>query len=360
MAPVDVEIVARWDQAQGLRHVPLLVLEPLEAFLDRHGIGSGALRVSRVGEGQSNVTFLVERDEVRLVLRRPPRPPLPPSAHDVLREARLKVALRARGVPVPEVIATCADPEVIGAPFYVMPFVDGAIVTTALPPAYATAEERRGLAFAVVDALVTVHRVDWEAAGLGGRAAPDTYLERQIKRFAGLWEVNANRDLPAVERLARRLEELRPSSGPSSVVHGDYRLGNLIVTPAPPAAVEAVLDWELSTVGDPLADLGYLLATWVEADTAETPLTVSEVTRLPGFPSRAELAAAYAEQTGSDVSGIAWYEALALWKAAVFCEAIYGRHVRGERGADDPFGASLERGVPALLEASEHAMLRLR
>ncbi len=338
--------------------MPLLVLEPLEAFLDGQGIGSGALRVSRLGEGQSNVTFLVQRDDVRLVLRRPPRPPLPPSAHDVLREARLKVALRGYGVPVPEVIATCDDPQVIGAPFYVMSFVDGAIVTTMLPPAYATEEERRGLALAVVDALVAIHRVDWEAAGLGGRAAPGTYLERQIKRFAGLWEVNANRDLPAVERLARRLEALRPRSGSPRVVHGDYRLGNLIVTPAPPAAVEAVLDWELATVGDPLADLGYLIATWVEPQTPETPLTLSEVTRLPGFPSRAELAAAYAERTGSDVSGIAWYEALAFWKAAVFCEAIYGRHVRGERGTDDPFGASLERGVPALLEAAEKALSR--
>ena len=168
-----------------------------------------------------------------------------------------------------------------------------------------------------------------------------------MRRFSGLWEVNATRELPLVGEVAAWLDAERPESGAATVVHGDYRLGNVLFEPAPPARLAAVLDWELATIGDPLADLGYLLSTW-----DGSPLALTPVTRLEGFPRRDELAARYAERSGRPVGHLAWYEALALWKSAVFCEAIYGRHLRGERGADDPFGRLLERGVPALLEAA--------
>ena len=180
----------------------------------------------------------------------------------------------------------------------------------------------------------------------------------QVRRFSGLWEVNATRELPRVTELAAWLDAHRPDSAGATVVHGDYRLGNVMLGLGAPARVLAVLDWELSTIGDPLADLGYLVATWSDADSPRTRLELSPVTRGQGFPSRAQLAERYEELTERRVEALPWYEALALWKAAVFCEAIYGRWLRGEKTADDPFASSLGEGVPRLLEAAEEALGR--
>jgi aminoglycoside phosphotransferase (APT) family kinase protein len=327
---------------------PLLVLENVEAFLDEHGLGSGPVRASRIGQGGgSNFSFLLERNGERFVLRRPPRPPLPPSAHDMVREARLQLALAPHGIRLPVIRAVCEDEGVIGVPFYVMDYLEGYVVTDELPAGLETGEARRRLGLDLVDALVEIHAVDWLAAGLEGFGKPTGYLERQVRRFSGLWEVNATRELPLVGELAAWLDANRPKSGPATVVHGDYRLGNVMFAPAAPARLAAVLDWELATIGDPLADVGYLLSTW-----AGSPLALTPVTRLDGFPGREDLASRYAERSGRSVRDLGWYEALALWKSAVFCEAIYGRYLRGERGTDDPFGRALEHGVPALLDAA--------
>jgi aminoglycoside phosphotransferase (APT) family kinase protein len=343
-----VEIVATPEQARELPLAPLLVVEPLRAWLDAEGLGSGGLDARRIGGGQSNVTFLVERDAgERFVLRRPPRPPLPPSAHDMVREAFVQRALGAAGARVPEILAVSEDESVLGVPFYVMRFVEGAVVSDDVPEALDSPPERRRAAEELIEALVEIHAVDWHSAGLEGFGKPTGYLERQVRRFSGLWEVNATRELPLVGEVASWLDAERPESVAATVVHGDYRLGNVLFAPGRPARLAAVLDWELATIGDPLADVGYLLSTW-----HGSPLALTPVTRLEGFPGREELASRYAKRSGRPVADLGWYEALALWKSAVFCEAIYGRYLRGERGADDPFGRSLERGVPALLEAA--------
>jgi len=353
------EIVETLEEAERLALPPLLVTRAVEAFLDSHGLGRGEILAARLGEGNSNVTYLVVRSGERFVLRRPPRPPLPPSAHDMLREARVQQALERAGARVPHVLAVCEDESVLGVPFYVMDYVEGAVVTASLPAKLDTRDERRRVGLELVDALAEIHRVDWVACGLEGFGKPAGYLERQVRRFAGLWEVNATRELPQVSELAVWLEERRPPESDATVVHGDYRLGNVMLAPDPPARVAAVLDWELSTIGDPLADLGYLVATWSDAGSPRTPLELSPVTRGEGFPRRAELVEHYEEQTGRRAAALPWYEALALWKAAVFCEAIYGRWLRGEKAAEDPFASTLGEGVPRLLEVAAAAVARL-
>lgn len=333
---------------------PLIVLDRVEAFLDAHGLGAGPVRASRIGDGGgSNFTFLLERGDERFVLRRPPRPPLPPSAHDMVREARLQEAVRAGGFGrLPEIVAVCDDDSVLGVPFYVMRWLDGHVVTAELPPGLEEPAARRRLGFDLVDTLVEIHAADVSTPALEAFARPGSYLERQVRRFSQLWEVNRTRPVPAVEEVARLLGERLPEPLPSTVVHGDYRLGNTMVAPDDPTRIVAVLDWEMGAIGDPRADVGYLLATYSEPAGSRNPLGTSPVTALEGFPSRAELAERYAERSGRDVEPLAWFEALALWKAAVFCEAIYGRYVRGELAAEDTLAARFEQGVPLLAETA--------
>jgi aminoglycoside phosphotransferase (APT) family kinase protein len=334
----------------------LLDPEAVARFLDANGIGSGPVFAERIGEGQSNITVLLERGRARLVLRRPPPPPLPPSAHDMLREARLQIALAEAGVRVPRVLAVCEDESVLGVPFYVMEYLEGTVVTDRVPPGLDSPEERRLLGLELVDALAELHAVDLASTGLAGFGRATGYLERQVRRFTGLWEANATRELPAVTELGAWLDAQRPESGEATVVHGDYRLGNLLVSLDAPARVVAILDWELATIGDPLADLGYLVATYSDTDSPGGAMELSPATREPGFPSRSELVGRYADRSGRPVGSLAWYEALALWKAAVFCEALHGRYLRGERG--DAWAASLGEGVPRLLELAERAAAR--
>src|SRR5215208_6371954 len=336
---------------------PLLVREPLEEFLDEHGIGEGRLEAERIGDGHSNITFLVRRGDARVVLRRPPRPPLPPSAHDVLREARLLKALEGTPVRVPEVLAVGEDEAILGVPFYVMEEMHGSVLATAIPSALDTPEERRRTAEELVDALVEVHSVDWRACGLEGYGRPTGYLERQVRRFSGLWEHNKTRELPVVEELGDWLGRNMPQSPESTIVHGDYRLGNVMMADRAPARLVAIFDWELSTIGDPLADVGYLTVTWAEADDpADISFSsLSAATRKSGFLSRAELTARYEERSGRSVSALNWYQALALWKAAVFMEGNFKRFTMGN--SDDPYLAFFDEGVPALAEKAREVAL---
>ena len=329
----------------------LLPAAPLEAFLDAHGIGSGPVRATRIGDGASNLTYRLQRTGARVVLRRPPPPPLPPSAHDMVREARVQAGLARAGVPVPRILAVGEDAAVLGVPFYVMEEVDGVVVGAALPDALDAPAERRRLGEALIDALADLHAVDWRACGLDAIGRPSGYLERQLRRWSGLWEINATRELGACLEVAEKLRAAVPDSGATTVVHGDYRLGNVIVSRDAPARLLAILDWEMATLGDPLADLGYLTVCWSEAGAPPHPLLMGVVTERPGFPTRAELAARYAERTGRDVSRLAWYQAFALWKAAVFCEAIHGRYLRGER--TDAWAGALGNGVPRLLALAD-------
>lgn len=338
---------------------PLLVLDRLEAFLDGHALGAGPVRARRIGQGGgSNFSFLLERGEERLVLRRPPRPPLPPSAHDMVREARLQLALAPHGIRLAPILAVCEDEDVIGVPFYVMRFLDGHVVTDELPPGLEGPAARRRLGQELVDALVEIHAADVGDPALAAFARPGSYLERQLRRFGQLWEVNATRDLPVVVEVGRRLLEGLPEPLPETVVHGDYRLGNLMVERGRPDRVQAVLDWEMGAIGDPRADLGYLLATYAEPDGEPSPLGVSPVTARQGFPRKAELVARYAERSGRDVGPLGWFEALALWKASVFCEAIYGRFTRGELGAEDTRAAAFETAVPLMAETAAQRLAK--
>jgi len=324
-----------------------------EAYLDGLGLGGRAsepARLTRIGEGSSNLTFLVERGGARVVLRRPPPPPLPPSAHDVVREARLQLALAEQGVRVPRVLAICEDPELIGAPFYVMEALDGEVITDRVPDG----THGRSLGLAVADALAELHTVDWRAEALSRYGRPSGYLERQLHRFGALYDTSGGRRIPGFDALTKQLRTTLPAGGGTAVVHGDYRLGNLMVSAGPRPELLAILDWEMATVGDPLADLGYLTITWSEPGTLEHPMLRSPATAANGFPTRDELVERYAVLTGRDVPALPWYQALALWKCSVFCEAIYGRHLRGEH--DDAWAASLCEGVPRLIEVAAECL----
>ncbi|WP_460772803.1 phosphotransferase family protein [Microbacterium sp. GXF7504] len=348
------EIVATSAVAAQLPQPPLLVLEPLRAYLRDVGFAVPTLQATRIGDGHSNVTFLLDLGDRRVVLRRGPRPPFPPSTHDMVREARILRALGEAGVPVPSVLDVCEDEAVLGVPFYLMAHLDGLVVTDAMPALLDAPTDRERLAYAAVDALAALHAVDVTRPAIAGIGRPDGYLRRQVDRFAGLWPAVSRRAIPAVDTMAAWLADHLPDSARASVVHGDYRIGNLMYAPSAPASVLAVLDWEMATLGDPLADLGYFVATYAEPGARATPLELTPVTRLPGFPTRDELVARYVERTGADVSALDWYRALALFKAAVFCEAIHTRWLDGETPGD-AFGASLAQGVPALLREAADA-----
>jgi aminoglycoside phosphotransferase (APT) family kinase protein len=342
-------IVDTPEEAAALELPPLLVRRPLEAYLDDHGLGSGPVEAEPVGEGHSNITYLIRRDGREWVLRRPPRPPLPPSAHDVLREAWLLSSVESADVRTPRVVLTCDDESVIGAPFYVMDKVEGHVITTEIPEPLDEPGQRALIAEELIDSLVEIHAVDWQACGLEGYGKPTGYLERQLRRFTGLWEHNKTREVEAVERVTDWLRANLPESSEATIVHGDFRLGNTMFAPGTPARLVAIFDWELSTIGDPLADLGYLTATYPEpGDDQMTLFGLAAVTTREGFPTRDQLIGRYEERSGRSMSSVHWYQALALWKSAVFLEGSYKRLLAGT--TDDPFFQKLDAGVPEIAE----------
>jgi aminoglycoside phosphotransferase (APT) family kinase protein len=256
---------------------------------------------------------------------------------------------------MPTIVAVGEDETVLGVPFYVMAYLEGHVPTEELPPGLEGEHARRRLGDDLVDALVEIHAADPTSPGLAAFARPGSYNERQVRRFAQLWGINKTRDVPAVDGVGEWLASNLPEPLSPTVVHGDYRLGNTMVAPDDPGRIVAVLDWEMGAIGDPRADVGYLLATYSEPGGPPNPLGTSPITALPGFPTKAELVERYVARSGREVEPLHWFEALALWKAAVFCEAIYGRYVRGELGAEDERAARLEEGVPALAEAAAAA-----
>ncbi len=347
LAPDD--IVRTSAAAAANEREPLLVLEPLIEFLGGAGLEAPAdLSATPIGDGHSNVTFALSTG---VVLRRPPRGPLPPSAHDVLREARLLRALGATAVRSPEVLAVCEDPGVIGAPFYVMERIAGDVITDSVPPALDSPEQHGRIAEELIDALVELHATDWEGAGLDGFGKPTGYLERQLRRFNGLWEHNRTRELPQFEQVGGWLASRIPESPPATIVHGDYRLGNTMFAAGAPARLIAIFDWEMATIGDPLADVGYMLMQWTEPGDAVGKFNLNNVTLRPGFPTRAELTAGYEARSGRSVQALDWYVTLALWKAVVFMEGNYKRALAGS--TDDPYLKSFGEGV---IEIADRAL----
>ncbi|MCA1823303.1 MAG: phosphotransferase family protein [Frankia sp.] len=318
--------------------------------------GDGPISVERLVAGHSNLTFVVRRDDREWILRRPPRGPLLPTAHDVLREYRVLDLLGQSGatVRVPDVVAACDDASVIGAPFYLMTKVDGTVIRATLPPTVDDDADpdhrarRRALAFDLVDALAELHAVPVAPLVSAGIGRPDGYLERQLKRWRGQRDGARVRELPDYDAVSRWLGEHMPEPQPPAVVHGDYKLDNVIVVSGEMPRVAAIVDWEMATVGDPLADVGYLLSLWfAPGEAAEFADVAGAVSQRPGFPSRAELTARYEQAAGRSMTDIRFYTTLAVWKLAILLEASYARHLAGT--TDDPFFALLDDGVPALL-----------
>src|SRR3954471_15813094 len=346
-----LDVVETTAEAKAQERPPLIVRGPLQEFLDAQQLGEGDIGAEAIGEGHSNVTYLLKRGSDRFVLRRPPRPPVPPSANDVLRESKILRALQMTDVPTPDVLAVCDDETVIGSPFYVMPFLEGHVITHEMAAALYNLQQRRATAFELVDTLAKIHAVDWAHHGLDTLAKHTGYLERQVKRFMGLWEYSKTRELPLVQEVGEWLQTNLPETPQTTIVHGDYRLGNAMFELTAPARLKAIFDWEMATLGDPLADLGYMTATWSRPGSGfGTTFDLTTVTHGEGFPDRDELVERYAEQSGRSVSDLKWYQALAIWKATVFMEGNYKRAMLGN--SDDPYLKGFGEAVPQLGEAA--------
>ncbi|WP_425551162.1 phosphotransferase family protein [Actinoallomurus vinaceus] len=321
----------------------------LQRYFERHVPQcAGPLRVTLMHGGRSNLTYEVTDGTHRWVLRRPPLGVLTPTAHDMDREYRVVAALRHTEVPVARAVLSCTDPTVIGAPFCVVDFVEGTVLRDGDEAATLDPADARRSAEALVDVLVDLHTVDAADVGLDDFGRPEGYLERQVRRWRGQWDKVATRALPGVGELHGRLARALPVAGAPAIVHGDYRLDNVILAPGDLRRIAAVVDWEMATLGDPLADLGMLLMYWEPA--CEPVLGVRHVpTANPGFPSGRELAERYAERSGRDLEALTFYRALAYFKLAVIAEGIHARHLAGRT-----VGPGFERvgsAVPALLRS---------
>ncbi|MCX5063244.1 phosphotransferase family protein [Streptomyces sp. NBC_00201] len=289
----------------------------------------GPLRVRLLQGGRSNLTYEVTDGTHRWVLRRPPLGVLTPTAHDMDREFRVVAALGGTGVPVARAVLSCTDAEVIGAPFSVVEFVEGVVLRDGDQAAALPGADARRAADALVDALVVLHSVDAHDVGLGGFGRPKGYLERQVRRWRGQWDKVATRPLHDLDELYGRLVRSLPASGAPAIVHGDYRLDNTLVAVGDFGRIAAIVDWEMATLGDPLADLGMLLMYWDPA--CEPVLGARHVpTANPGFPSGRQLAERYAEKSGRDILVLPYYQALACFKLAVIAEGIHARYLAGQ------------------------------
>jgi aminoglycoside phosphotransferase (APT) family kinase protein len=333
-------------------------MDALTAFLADQPALRDALpvrAVERIGQGQSNLTFRVRLATGDVILRRPPTGPIPPSAHDVLREHRVLQALAGSAVPVPRPLAVCADPAVLGAPFYLMEALAGDAIRFELPPALRdqggprplTPDPLRAIGEQVVDALAALHTTDPAAVGLADLGRPSGYLARQLRCWQGQLDYARVRPVPDLDWVTAWLGDHLPAEkGPAYIVHGDYKLDNVIFSHEAPPRLLGVVDWELATLGDPLADVGWLLAFWREAGDPPPELKIlPRVTELPGFSTRAELAARYAARTTRPLPDLGYYVIFALWKMAVLLEGHWARHVRGTAGDFD--FAYLETAGPA-------------
>lgn len=338
--------------------VPGLDLDRVAAWLGEHHPGTlaGTPTATLIAGGRSNLTYLLDDGTRRLVLRRPPLGHVLATAHDMGREHRMISALAGTAVPVPEAIALCEDAAVTGAPFYVMSFVDGAVLRRLVDLEGIDAAGREALATNLVTTLADLHAVDVGAVGLADYGRPEGFMARQVRRWATQLEASRNRDLPGIEGLRDRLAGAVPEPTGATVVHGDYRLDNLVTAPAggPDAfAVRAVLDWEMATIGDPLSDVGLLLAYWDGLGTMDNPVAQA-IGPHAGFPPGSALVAAYAARSGRDLSALDWYVAFGFFKIAVILEGIHYRFLHGQT-----VGAGFDRIgelVPDLVRLGEQAL----
>ncbi len=305
-----------------------------------------------IAGGKSNLTYRVDSPVGALVLRRPPLGHVLPTAHDMVREHTVMSALAGTAVPVPRTLHLCTDADVLGSSFYVMELVEGHVCRDTLPAGYAdTPAERRRVGEGLVSVLADLHSVDPAEVGLGGFGRPEGYLERQVRRWVKQWDATRIEGVEGLDPLAAALAASVPATPRSSIVHGDYRLDNTMLHPTEPGRVAAVLDWEMSTLGDPLADLGILLVYWSQAgdgDARDMSAVIRSATALEGFPTRAEVADLYAARTGMDLSALPWAVSFGFFKLAVVCAGIVAR-VRGGAMVGDGF-AGIEDRIAPLVE----------
>ena len=291
------------------------------------------LTFSLIAGGRSNMTFTVtDSAGRRFVLRRPPLGPLLPSAHDVAREHRLMSALRDSPVPVPDMVGLCQDPAVNDRDFYVMHFLDGVVVRDIEIGRTIAQDARRRMSESLVDTLCELHRVDIDEVGLGDLAKRSGYIERQIKRWSGQWEQSKTRELPIIDRIADHLRANLPPDTTTTIAHGDYRLSNCMMDPSGP--VVGVLDWELCTLGDPMADLAGLVGYWFEAG-IEDPQGDIATTSLPGFLTQEEVIGRYVDRMGVSLEQVDYYRGFAAWRLACISEGVYARYRNGQQGSQD-------------------------
>jgi aminoglycoside phosphotransferase (APT) family kinase protein len=318
---------------------------------------SPPLAFERIAGGHSNLTYRV--DDVggnRWALRRPPLGKRLGSAHDMGREFKVVSALGGTEVPVAPVVGLCQDDSVNGAPFYVMEFVEGPVLRgLAEADAFPDEGDRGAIGERVADTLAAIHAIDPDAVGLGDLGRKEDYVARQLHRWQGQWEKSKTRELALIDSLHGRLSARIPAQGPATIVHGDYRLDNMILTPE--GEVAAVVDWELCTLGDPMADVGLLMAYWPDREQADIALG-QPANLAPGFPTREELAARYAERSGRDLSDLDFFLALGYWKLAIILEGVYARYVAGGYGKVDEGVHAFARLVERLAEAADEAERR--
>jgi len=311
-----------------------------------------------IAGGRSNLTFLVTDDNgIRYVLRRPPLGHVLATAHDMAREHRIISAVGQTNVPVPATLGLCTDESVNGAPFYVMNFVDGVVLDNAEKAELLDKSLRRSASFNLIDVLCELHDVDIDAVGLGNLAKREGYIERQIKRWSTQWENSKTRELPEIDEVVRLLSTKVPRQQDVSIAHGDFRFGN-VLTDVTTGRIAAVLDWELCTLGDPLADLGYIGVYW--SDGPASALRANDPTPAGGFTTYRELVERYATKTGRDVSGVDYYVAFSCWRLAVISEGVYARYLHGAMGNQEGIDMTvMKAGVDALTIRALEAVGRL-
>ncbi|MGV9455746.1 phosphotransferase family protein [Streptomyces sp. NPDC003635] len=342
-------------------HPPGLDLDRLRALLDRErpGLVQGPLTGRLIEGGRSNLTYTVSDGTARWVVRRPPLGHVLATAHDMRREHRVISALHPTNVPVPRPILLCEDEEVIGASFYVMEFVEGTPYRTADQLVPLGAERTRQAVLALVDTLVDLHAVDPASVGLADFGRPEGFLDRQLRRWGKQLDASRNRELAGIDELHATLGRRLPTSPAPTVIHGDYRLDNVLIGPASEPdggadQIKAILDWEMSTLGDPLTDLGLLVMYSLPLGMPDSP--VSTTAEAPGHPDPAELIERYAARSGRDVSAVSWYTAFAWFKLAVILEGIHYRYTLGQtvgRGFDrigDLVPVFIDHGLTTLQE----------
>ena len=327
--------------------------EAVTAWLQERAGVEPPLTFETIAGGRSNLTYTVtDSAGTRWVLRRPPLHSVLESAHDVAREARIMQALADSAVPVPVVVGSEEDDEVNGAPFFVMEFTDGVIARDAQVAEGLLDEPQRAAASgALVDTLLALHATDVDAVGLGDLGRRTGYVERQLRRWAGQLEKGSTRDLPLLVELGERLAADVPTPQGTAIVHGDYRLDNLILSPDG-SEVRAVLDWELCTLGDPLADIGMLHVYWAESSDPVTPLG-NMPTVLDGFWTRDEVVAAYSDGTDLDLGELDFYVAFAYWRIAIILEGVYQRFSAGAYEHEDEGVKAMGNVVHQLAEAAD-------